>query len=284
MEIDGFHPLILNVGKAVHNADWNWDNVCSPFTRLYYVIDGKASVTIRDKEVTLTPGNIYVLPSFVPHTTRCEGRFVHYYIHVYEENVVESSSLEDYELPVEVPAFQGTERLFERLVEMNPTMSLPESNPDSYDNSHTLMQSVLHNKMRSDSLRLESRGILYLIFSHHLRHASPKEVKMDRRISDSLRYIHSHLSESLTIEDLSGHVCLSAEYYIRLFRKSLHTTPMDYVNTKRIEKAQLLLLTTDMPVKTIASSLGFVDDSYFVRVFKRLAGMTPTKYRNTPKG
>jgi len=35
--VDKLHPLVLNVGLAVHNADWNWKNVNSPFTRLYYI-------------------------------------------------------------------------------------------------------------------------------------------------------------------------------------------------------------------------------------------------------
>ena len=36
--IDQLHLLILNVGLAIHNADWNWKNVSSPFARLYYII------------------------------------------------------------------------------------------------------------------------------------------------------------------------------------------------------------------------------------------------------
>lgn len=41
-KIDIFHPLTLNVGLAIHNADWNWQNVTSPFTRIYYVTKGHA--------------------------------------------------------------------------------------------------------------------------------------------------------------------------------------------------------------------------------------------------
>ena len=42
--IDQLHPLVLNVGLAIHNADWNWKNVNSPFMRLYYVTDGQAQI------------------------------------------------------------------------------------------------------------------------------------------------------------------------------------------------------------------------------------------------
>lgn len=44
--IDQLHPLVLNVGLAIHNADWNWKNVNSPFMRLYYVTDGQAQIEL----------------------------------------------------------------------------------------------------------------------------------------------------------------------------------------------------------------------------------------------
>ena len=51
--IDTFHPLVLNIGLARHNADWNWKNVSSPFARLYYVIEGTAKVILPDHIVSL---------------------------------------------------------------------------------------------------------------------------------------------------------------------------------------------------------------------------------------
>lgn len=44
--VDKLHPLVLNVGLAVHNADWNWKNVNSPFARLYYITEGTAQDTV----------------------------------------------------------------------------------------------------------------------------------------------------------------------------------------------------------------------------------------------
>ena len=46
--IDKLHLLILNVGLAIHNADWNWKNINSPFTRLYYVTEGTAHTSNRN--------------------------------------------------------------------------------------------------------------------------------------------------------------------------------------------------------------------------------------------
>lgn len=280
MDIDKLNPILLSVGKAEHNADWNWDSVCSPFARIYYIVEGSAQLLIDDTTLSLEPGCIYVVPPFVTHTTRCNSRFVHYYIHLYEEYMSGNWSFNKYELPYRVPSFQSDKAYFERLIEINPHMSLAESNPDTYDNRHTLMQSVRNNKMRSDSLRMESRGLLYIILSHYLAQATPKEQSIDPRIDDSLTYITDHLTDRLTVEQLASLSCVTPEYYIRLFRRYLYTTPMDYINNKRMERAQLLLLTTDTSVKTLSSQLGYTDPCYFNRVFKRTTGMTPRQYRS----
>ena len=88
-----------------------------------------------------------------------------------------------------------------------------------------------------------------------------------------------HLSEAIAIKDLASEACLSPEHFIRLFKNSIGTTPMQYITRKRIEKSQHLLFTTDMSIKNIAFTLGFTDCSYFVRVFKHTLGMTPQEYR-----
>ena len=56
-------------------------------------------------------------------------------------------------------------------------------------------------------------------------------------------------------------------------------TPLLYINKKRIEKAQLRLVTETTPIKEIAYQLGFEDQTYFNRIFKKSTGMTPTNYR-----
>jgi AraC-like DNA-binding protein len=51
------------------------------------------------------------------------------------------------------------------------------------------------------------------------------------------------------------------------------------VNSKKVERAQLLLYTTDMYVKEVAYALGFSEYSYFIRMFRKMTGFTPQDYR-----
>lgn len=57
--IDQLHLLILNVGLAIHNADWNWKNVSSPFTRLYYIMEGTAQIIFPDGMQELKPHHLF---------------------------------------------------------------------------------------------------------------------------------------------------------------------------------------------------------------------------------
>lgn len=78
---------------------------------------------------------------------------------------------------------------------------------------------------------------------------------------------------------LADIACVNGCYLIRLFKREVGLSPLRYINQKKIEKAQLLLLTADMPVKEIAYELGFFDLSYFIRLFKKKVGVTPQEYR-----
>lgn len=62
--IDQLHLLVLNVGLAIHNADWNWKNVNSPFTRLYYINEGIAKLKTPSGIHELKPNHLYLNPVF----------------------------------------------------------------------------------------------------------------------------------------------------------------------------------------------------------------------------
>ncbi|RGJ77044.1 hypothetical protein DXD46_20140 [Phocaeicola vulgatus] len=100
--IDQLHLLILNVGLAIHNADWNWKNVSSPFTRLYYIMEGTAQIIFPDGMQELKPHHLYLVPSFTTHSYQCNSHFTHYYLHIYEDHQSESGILEDWNFPIEI--------------------------------------------------------------------------------------------------------------------------------------------------------------------------------------
>ena len=281
--IDQLHLLILNVGLAIHNADWNWRNVNSPFTRLYYVTEVAARILLPTGIQELKPDHLYLVPSFTTHSYLCDTHFVHYYLHIYEDHQSESSILEDFSFPTEIPAGDLELPLIKRLCGINPTMQLPQSDPTSYDNNPTLIKNIIKNKQRTFCDKVESRGIVYQLMARFLKDAQPKTEINDDRIQKVLSYIRKNIYKTIDIDSLAAISCLSKDHFIRLFKKEINNTPLQYINQKKIEKAQLILITDSMPVKNISYLLAYEDHSYFNRLFKKLTGVTPQQYRDRYK-
>lgn len=279
LQVEQMHPLVLNVGLAVHNADWNWKNVNSPFTRLYYVTEGSAQIELPDGIYTLSPKHMYFIPAFTIHTNICKSNFVHYYLHIYEDHYSDNDWLDHWIFPVEIEATDLDLALFKRLCEINPHMTLQKSDPTTYDNNPTLMQNLIKNRQRAFCDKVESRGIVFQLLSRFFKQGQSKIEMEDNRIAKTVLYIRKHLNEAIELEKLAEISCLSKDHFIRLFKKELGTTPLQYINQKKIEKAQLLLITEELAVKEIAFQLAFDDYSYFNRLFKKTTGVTPQEYR-----
>ena len=279
LQVEQMHPLVLNVGLAVHNADWSWKNVNSPFTRLYYVTEGSAQIELPDGIYTLSPKHMYFIPAFTIHTNICKSNFVHYYLHIYEDHYSDNDWLDHWKFPVEIEATDLDLALFKRLCEINPHMTLQKSDPTTYDNNPTLMQNLIKNRQRAFCDKVESRGVVFQLLSRFFKQGQSKIEMEDNRIAKTVLYIRKHLNEAIELEKLAEISCLSKDHFIRLFKKELGATPLQYINQKKIEKAQLLLISEELAVKEIAFQLAFEDYSYFNRLLKKITGVTPQEYR-----
>lgn len=271
--------MLLNVGRAQHNADWNWKDVSSPFIRIYYVLEGEAAIHLAEHNVRLLPRHLYFIPAYTVHSYECHGLFVHYYLHVYEGFKNEMNLQEVYELPIEVEGSEVAAQLFEHLCNRLPEARLPHSDPNSYDTSAQTSDYVQRYRDMALWEKMELRGAMLMIMSHFIRQAKPRVWTQDERMKRVLEYVHSHISDSINIEQLADVACITKPYFIRLFKHEFGFPPVQYINRKKVERAQLLLFTTDKAVKEVAFILGFSDQNYFIRLFRKLTGITPQEYR-----
>jgi AraC family transcriptional regulator len=92
-------------------------------------------------------------------------------------------------------------------------------------------------------------------------------------------YVHAHLAERISLQDLASSVALSRFHFARRFRQSTGTSPHEFVLAQRVERAATMLSRTDTPLREVALRCGFADQSHLTRVFKRHMGTTPGRYR-----
>lgn len=95
----------------------------------------------------------------------------------------------------------------------------------------------------------------------------------------AVAYIHKHIQQSLSLNDVAEAAYLSPSYLSRLFKKYLHVNFVEYVNNQKIALAQEKLALTLIPINQISAQLGFAQTSYFTKIFKRKTHMTPSEFR-----
>ena len=105
--------------------------------------------------------------------------------------------------------------------------------------------------------------------------------------SKALSYLNEHYMDKITLRDLASRLFVSDSYLSKLFRQELGTSFTDYLNKNRVEHSIELMQTTDLSLLEISGMVGFEDQSYFTKVFKRITGETPRQYKArvlNPKG
>jgi len=92
------------------------------------------------------------------------------------------------------------------------------------------------------------------------------------------KYIAENYAKSPSLREVANYVHLSPHYFSRLFAKENDCGFQDYLNLVRIEAAKDLLRNSPVKTKQAAGRVGFKDVSHFVRLFRRMEGMTPAKF------
>ena len=111
----------------------------------------------------------------------------------------------------------------------------------------------------------------------------PEGPAMSTPVLEAVRYIRNHYAEDISLNDLARHIEMSASWLTKHFNQECMMSVPRYLLCVRMECARKLLCETDMLILEIAKSVGFDNPRYFVSLFKKENGMTPTAYREQMK-
>lgn len=136
------------------------------------------------------------------------------------------------------------------------------------------MYSAGKNKSNNDVLVRYLEELVTAVKEHRLSYGT-----YSAPIIKALEYIELHLGEPISISTLSDCAGLSVSQLSRILKREVGESASAIISKMRCKKAANLLKTTDLPIGEISSFVGYADNNYFVKVFKKVYGMTPGDYR-----
>ena len=125
-------------------------------------------------------------------------------------------------------------------------------------------------------------GALYSLMGFLMKHSKGEKKFGNLQagyVERARQYIAEQYSYPITVEDVADYTGVSRSYLFRLFQGIMKQSPKEYLLEYRIGRACQLLGQTNLPVGSIAHSVGFVDNLYFSKVFKKYKNCTPSEYR-----
>ncbi len=106
------------------------------------------------------------------------------------------------------------------------------------------------------------------------------EKKFTNKITAAIKYIEENYINNLSLEEVATYINMNTSYFSNIFKKETGMYFSDFVQKIRVEKSKSLLVQPRYKIYEIAEKVGFTDEKYYFKIFKKITGITPTQYRN----
>jgi len=108
-----------------------------------------------------------------------------------------------------------------------------------------------------------------------------KDMSGNEIVSDIIQYMGAHIEEKITQEDITKKFSVNRNMLNKMFIKETSMTWLNYFTKMRINLAQIMLAETELQIAEIAGRVDYDHSNYFIKVFKKYTGVTPSKYRDS---
>lgn len=255
---------ILSGGFYSGNHLWNkkHSEIDNCF-KVYLLTDGELHVSNDGQDFLLEKGKVYFINGNKLSSQYCNKHFSTHWLHFIPKDLIIYQGLLALPLVVEL-----TTEVFNSLNALENIEQLLSGNYSSYKEYY---QQSLNTQIFLQSL------IVKLIETFPW--VTPEQTANIQRIEPAIRYIDNHFTEPIRLEQLAGLCFISPNYFHKLFTSTLGITPVSYITSLRMNSALQLLIGNKYNIKEIGYRLGYNDDAYFSRAFRKFYGLTPGEYK-----
>lgn len=252
---------LLYISISRYEGDWQSIPHIHHFAELIYVVGGQGDFRSGSKKKAISTDDLIIIPPNVEHT----------------EVSSPANPLEYFVLGIDGVTFQNTGS------ENGP--SIHNYTKDNAISSilHLLLAEAQEEKEGSS---MACQNLLEVLLIHIIRMQKLLPLpytatKMTKECGLIKRYLDSNYADSITLEHLASLAHMNKYYLVHAFTKYTGLSPINYLNTRRLQVSKELLNATNYSISQVASLSGFSSQSYFTQVFKRESGISPSQYRRS---
>lgn len=167
---------------------------------------------------------------------------------------------------------------YSTLTKENPTFTL-QKNSQLYSAIHDIIEATKLNSNKNLKIISTLYQFLYILLEEFPKQVDEIKITPKMYVEEALAYIQSHYQEDLSVQKIAEHLAIDRSYFHRMFKKYTKLSPQEYILNFKIEKAAVLLTTTDLKIGDISRSVGYSNTLLFSKTFKKIKKETPTNYR-----
>lgn len=252
----GDYPILINVAGYYDSLVpfKTYNSIGRDDYYLIYVIDGQLSIDIDGSEHIAKKGSAVIFPPKYKYKYGGKPPVHYLYVHFtgsYADKFLRECGFDNLPCIIENDFSVELERRFNLLINtflFNESLSIQKC--------ACLLQEILIDIYKD-----------------------AEEKANDSPLGASLKYIHSSFRSKIEIPYLANLENLSNSRYITLFKKQMGKSPNEYIIDLRLQLAKNLLDNTNMSIRQISESVGYNDQYFFSRLFKKHLGISPQNYR-----
>lgn len=237
---------------------------------------GELTVHLPDEVLVMREGDVAIFGSSEPHSTyqSAPGQLAQTVLQLDLQKHIDQSTVSNLKYFSEV------------LRPLSKLNYIFRDNPDVRRQAQGYILAIYEEMQRKEPgyelavSALIKNMLLILLRNDDRQQLQSNEDPLLERVMPALTYIDQNLSDKIMIQDVAHQVNMSYYYFVKLFKRALGMSFTDYVNFKRIKRAEQLLLTEDLSVVEVAEQVGIFNLGHFYEMFKRINGCSPRQFKN----
>lgn len=250
---------VYNVGQEQCKSLHQWGPGVRNFYLLHHIVSGKGIYKNGKKIYEISAGNTFIIYPGTEITYIADKEDPWNYIWV---------------------GFAGNDaRIILNQTDFNEDSPVLYSDPDN--EFEDLLMKIYLSKGNLDSDKLKMSGYLFLALSFFVHNTSAKKNRTDTAsiyIKKAIEYIEFNYAQKLSVQEIADYIGISRSRLYRVFMETYNKSPMDIILEYRIRLACELLKHSQLSISAVGYSVGFEDNLYFSRAFKKMKGVSPREY------